>query len=386
MKALVFDKSKFDWETSKGFEKVDVPEPVLNEAVNPADANFVIIKVHYAGVCGSDRGVWYRQAFKDAILNTIDQEKKPYRIIGHEFFGEIYKVGSKVKSQYDITLGDFVSCECHVVCNQCYQCLNGQKEVCTNERILGISYDGCFAEYIKVPAHIVWKTNTSKIRPEVAAVQDPFGNAVHAATKTDVSGKSVAIFGLGPIGLFLTLVIRGLGAKYIIGIEPNPVAQEMARHLGIDYVIPLKPQIKEHPYAHNGAVTDEIKKITNGIGVDVTFEMAGFNSSVNNTIAAVRRGGDVIWFGVKNGQFVLDEDFNKIVMKGITIHSVAGRQLWKTWETTRALLENTENRIQEKVYNVILNEGKDTILSIDDYTPEAFEAKMLKHPKILIQF
>src|SRR5260221_12789833 len=126
MKALVFDKSKYSWEGSKGFEKVDVPEPVLDEKTNPADGDFVIIRVHYAGVCGTDRGIWYRQAFKDAILNSIDAGKKSYRIIGHEFFGEISQAGSKVKN---LKPGDFVACESHVVCNQCYQCLRGQKEV-----------------------------------------------------------------------------------------------------------------------------------------------------------------------------------------------------------------------------------------------------------------
>ena len=104
-----------------------------------------------------------------------------YRIIGHEFFGEVIQVGSKVKN---IKPGDFVACESHVVCNKCYQCLHGQKNVCTNEKILGISVDGGFAEYAKVPAQVVWKTDTGKIRPEVAAMQEPFGNAVHAASQS----------------------------------------------------------------------------------------------------------------------------------------------------------------------------------------------------------
>lgn len=381
MKALVFDSSKTSWEDSVGFAKADVPAPTL------ADDLSVLIKVHYAGVCGTDRGIWYRQAFKDAILGSIAQEQKPYRIIGHEFFGEIVEVGAKVKKQFNLQPGDFVSCESHVVCNQCYQCERGEQHVCTNEKILGITQDGCYAEYIKVPGHIVWKTDTSKIRPEVAAMQEPFGNAVHAASKVDVAGKRVVIFGLGPIGMFLTLVLKGMGAASIIGVEPNPIAREMAKRLGIDYVIAMNPAAKkENPAAHDEAVINEIKKITGGIGVDVSFEMAGFNSSMNNSIAAVRRGGDVILFGLKNGRFVFDEDYNKLVMKGIALHCVAGRQLWKTWETTRALLENTENKVQEKMFNIILNEGKGTILSINDYTPEIFADMMAKHPKLLLQF
>lgn len=397
----------------------DIPEPVLDEKKNPADADYVVMKVHYAGVCGTDKGIWNRQAFKDAILDSIDAEsfqplssrlssghsphvlgreiRKDYRIIGHEFFGEVTQVGSAVKN---IKSGDFVACESHVVCNKCYQCLHGQKNVCTNEKILGISVDGGFAEYAKVPAQVVWKTDTGKIRPEVAAMQEPFGNAVHAASKVDLKGKTVAIFGLGPIGMFLTIIARGLNAASIIGVEPNPIAGDMAKKLGIDYVIPLKNIIPQPPlkirggaegggdiksYAHNTVVVDEIRKITSGLGVDVAFEMAGFNNSVNNAIASVRRGGEVILFGLKNGDFVL-EDYNRLVMKGVTMHCVAGRQIWETWETTRRLMEDVANGVQEKLFNVILDRGHGTILPILEYNKEKFEEMMVKHPKFLIQF
>src|SRR3989338_10578621 len=437
MRALVFDKSKYDWETSNGFDLVDVPKPEL--LLSPslikegAGGRSVIIKVFYAGVCGTDKGTWHRQAMKDLLLNSIDTESplpnpphqgegkknknsppplvgggreggnKSYRILGHEFFGEIVEVGKAAAKDYKLKVGDFVTCESHVVCNRCFQCLRGEKQVCTNEKILGISHDGCFAEYIKVPAHIVWKTDTAKIRPEIAAMQEPFGNAVHAASKVDLKDKTIAIFGLGPIGMFLLLVARGMGAKKIIGAEPNPIAAEMARKLGIDYVIALKansviPGLTRDPdwiparasfgrndnYFHNSEITDEIMKITKGLGVDVSFEMAGFNSSVNNSIFATRRGGEVILFGLKTGDFVF-EDYNKLVMKGVTMHCVAGRQIWKTWERTRMLMENAGNGIQEKMFNIILARGEGTILPLKEYTKERFEQMMAEHPKFLIQ-
>ncbi|MEK7541844.1 MAG: alcohol dehydrogenase catalytic domain-containing protein [Patescibacteria group bacterium] len=382
MQALVFDTRHGAWETTRGFEKREVPEPVIDEKQNPADADAVVIKVSYAGVCGSDRGIWTRTAFRDAILASVAAGDKTYRILGHEFFGEVADTGSRVS---DIRVGDMATCESHVVCTACYQCQRGEQHVCTNEKILGISHDGGFAEYVKVPRHIVWVTDTAKIRPEVAAMQEPFGNAVHAASKVDLSGKNVAIFGLGPIGMFLTLVARGMGAASIIGVEPNPVAGEMARELGIDYVIPLRPAAKERPYAHDAAVTDEIMSITKGVGADVSFEMAGFNSSVNNCLFATRRGGDVILFGIKHGDFVL-EDYNRLIVRGFTLHAVIGRQLWRTWETTRRLLQDPSNTIQEKMWNVILRQGQGTVMPITDYTPEAFEKKMTEHPKILLQF
>lgn len=398
MKALVFDKSKYDWETSKGFELVDIPEPVLGEG----DEDKIILKVHYAGVCGTDKGIWNRQAFKEQILSSIDKENKTYRQLGHEFFGQVKDKGLNVK---DIEIGDFVACESHVVCNECFQCLNGQKNVCTNEKILGISVDGGFAEYAKVPAQVAWKVDMNKIRPEVAVLHEPFGNAVHAASKVDLKGKTVAIFGLGPIASFLVLIARGLGAKTIIGIEPSDKAIEMGKKLGVDHLIKLtslnpsldKEGNKNIPllakerlgevksYAHNQEVVDQIMKLTNGLGVDVTFEMAGFNDSVNNAIASVRRGGEVILFGLKNGDFVF-EDFNKLVMKGITMYCVAGRQIWGTWEITKKLFEDKSNQVAEKLWTVLLNNGKGTILDIKDYSKEKFEEMLKEHPKFIIKF
>lgn len=385
MRALVFDTRNGFWEATRGFEKADVPEPVIDEKGNPGDADAVIIKVAYAGVCGSDRGIWSRTAFRDVMLGSMAAEGGTRRVLGHEFFGEVRQAGSRVR---EVAPGDFVTCESHVVCTACYQCARGEQHVCTNEKILGISYDGGFAEYVKVPRHIVWKTDTSRIRPEVAAMQEPFGNAVHAASKADLHGKNVAIFGLGPIGMFLTLIARGLGARSIIGVDLNPVARDMASRLGIDYVIPLDPATagrKEKPHAHDVAVTDEIMAITGGTGVDVSFEMAGFNSSVNNCLFATRRGGDIILFGIKQGDFIF-EDYNRLIVRGLTMHAVIGRRLWATWETTRRLLEDPQNGIQEKMWNVILNQGQGTIVPISEYTKEAFEKKMSEHPKILLQF
>ena len=139
------------------------------------------------------------------------------------------------------------------------------------------------------------------------------------------------------------------------------------------------------PYAYNPEVVAEILKITNGLGVDVSFEMAGFNSSFNNALMATRRGGNVILFGIKTGDFIL-QDYNRLIVRGLTLHAVIGRQIWKTWETTRKLMESIDNGIQEKIFNIILNRGEGTILPIAEYSKERFEKMMAEHPKFLIQF
>ncbi len=384
MRALVFDTTRGSWEETRGFELADLPAPTLNEK-EPADAEQVLIKLHFAGVCGSDRGIWNRTAFRENILGSLEQEKKTRRIIGHESFGEIVALGKTAPKKYGLKVGDFVACESHVVCQSCFQCEQGEMHVCVNEQILGISYDGCFAEYMKVPGHIVWKTNTDKIRPEIGAVQEPFGNAVHAASKADLAGKTVAIFGLGPIGLFLTLIARGLGAKDIIGVEPNPISREMAKRLGIDYTIALPSRNKKTPaHQRDTEVIAQIEELTNGRGVDISFEMSGFNSSLNNALFSTRRGGQVIAFGIKNGDFLI-EDYNRFILRGLTIHAVIGRRLPETWQTTTKLLEDSKNKIQENIWNIILEEGTDTILPLKEYSKEVFEAKMAKHPKILLQ-
>jgi threonine 3-dehydrogenase len=286
---------------------------------------------------------------------------------------------------FPLRVGDFAAPESHVTCNKCFQCLHGEKHVCTNEKILGISHDGGFAEFVKLPAHIVWKTDTSQTRPELGALQEPFGNAVHAGSKVPLKGRTIAIFGLGPIGLFLTLVARGLGAATIIGVEPNPVSQEMAKRLGIDYCMALPPRDKSVPPHHRDEdVIKHIEELTGGLGVDVSFEMAGFNSSFNNCLFATRRGGDVIAFGIKGGDFVL-EDYNRFIVRGITVHAVIGRRLPETWKTTQKLFADASNKIQENIWNIILNRGKDTILPLSEYTKERFEEMMAKHPKILLE-
>jgi len=382
MEALVYDRGEGAWEDTRGLVKTEVPTPELTSGVGPDEAS-VIIRPLYAGFCGSDRGIWFRKAFKDMISGSLDEESGDRRVIGHEMLGEIIASGRRAQRKYGYFPGDIVSTESHLVCGACYQCRAGDSHVCAEDKIIGISLDGCFAEFIKLPAKALWRTDLNKIRPEVAAVQEPFGNAVHACTKVDLRGKSVAIFGTGTIGLFAVLVARGLGAGRILGIDPNPKHAAMARQLGADDV--LQPDLSAaDPIKSDPAVSAWVRRATNGVGADVTLEMSGFNSALNNAIDSTRRGGDVILFGIRDGQMVIDE-FSKLVMNGIALHSVVGRQIFETWMVTRSLLEDRSNRIQDLIWEVILNKGEGTVVSLSDWEKQSFETSISEHPKMVIR-
>ena len=385
MQSLTFDRSREEWSTSTGLVKERIPVPRLSSLSSGPDRSNVIIKVHYAGFCGSDRGIWWRKAFGDMILGSLDRQNQDKRVVGHELLGEIVELGDRARDKYRLKVGDMVSTESHIVCGTCYQCRMGDSHVCAKDEIIGISVDGCFAEYIKLPAKALWPTNLAKIRPEVAAIQEPFGNAVHACQVTDLRGKTVVVVGCGTIGLFAVLIARGMGAAKVIGVEVNPHHVELARQLGCDEVIVPALPPPEIPWASDPELRQKILELTDGVAADVVLEMAGFNSSMNNALKCVRRGGNVVAFGVKNGNAII-EDMHRLVMDGIQVQGVVGRRIFQTWEMTRHLLENRSNGIQDAIWDVILNRGEGTLVHIDEWEKHRFEETIRSNPKAVIQF
>ena len=388
MSALVYDRARDPWETSKGLRKESVPAPSLDEARDPADAHMALIRPRFAGFCGSDRGIWFRRAFKDMIYESLDVEHAQRRVIGHELFGEIVAVGRAAAREHGFQAGDAVATESHIICGTCYQCRVGDTHVCADNKIIGISTDGCFAELVKLPARMLWRTDIKRIRPEVAALQEPFGNAVYACTKVNLRGKRVAILGCGTIGLFAVAVAKALGARQVIGVEPVPMHIDMARRLGADEVI-VPSNTDGNVFEHDRKIAQQMRALTEGTGVDVALEMSGQNASVNNAIASVRRGGDVILFGLKSGDAVI-EDLDRVIVDGISLHSVVGRRIWETWHITRNLLEVPNPgggpSIQDLIWEVILGGGKETIVDFAKFEAGAFEEKIKKFPKVLLRF
>ncbi len=382
--ALTLDIKEDGWTGSRGFIKRQVEMPVLDEAKNPMDALSVIVKVQYAGMCGSDRGIWTRTAFTEMFAKALEKDRKSLRILGHEFVGEVVSIGSMVEgTTFGVSMGATVSGDSHITCGKCYQCRLGEAEVCQDQAILGISTDGIYAEYVKVPAKNLWAVDLERIRPEVCALLDPFGNAVHSLSKVDVRGARVAIFGCGQIGLFSVLLARQFGAAKVIAVDVNPDNLAMAKELGAHETILIDTKAaKANSYDADWDVIKQIQEITYGKGVDVSMEMAGFNSSVNNCIEATRFGGHIILFGIKDGDFTIP-NFSKLVVKGFTLHNVIGRQIFKTWQISQRVLSDASNGVQDKVWNIIMKQGKGTIIPLSEFSQELVETRMNEHPKLV---
>ncbi|XXT17723.1 zinc-binding dehydrogenase [Sorangium sp. So ce429] len=385
MWALTYNREKQPWESTVGLSKDEVERPAINEAKDYHDRASVLVKPIMTGFCGSDRGIWFRSAFRDMIFKSLDRDRKVTRTIGHELLGRVVDLGTDARRTFGLEIGDIVSTESHIACGACYQCRVGDTHVCADDKIIGISEDGCFAELVKLPAKNLWRTDITRIRPEVAAVQEPFGNAVHACTKVNLRGKRVAIFGCGTIGLFAVAIARAMGAIYIIGVEPAERNAEMARRLGADVVLRPHKASPERPHASDPELTERVRKLTDGVGVDVVLEMSGVNSSVNNAIHAARRGGDVILFGLKSGDAVI-ENFDRLIVDGISLHSVIGRRIFETWHITRHLLESRDPNIHDLIWEVILNRGQGTVFDFDDYDPAAFQDAISNHPKVILRY
>ncbi len=387
MKALVLDIQLEEWEVTKGMSFIEVPEPKLEESKNPADGSKVIIKPLYTGFCGSDKGVWFRHAFKDLIFDSLAQSENEFgRICGHELLGEIVEVGSYTSKVYGYRVGDLVSTESHIFCGQCHQCKIGDAHVCSNHLIIGISTDGCFADYVKLPAKELWKTDLDKIRPEVAAIQEPLGNAVHACSRVDLRGRTLAVFGCGTIGLFTILMARAMGATTIIGVDPNEKNLKLAGELGADEVLCVpEGSVLGIEHAPNLEVVEAIRKRCFGEGVDVAFEMSGSNQALNTAIASTRAGGDIILFGLSAGDYTVT-NFQEIILYGKSMHSVVGRKVFQTWYTMSNLLTSKEHNLQDRIYDVILNKGDGTVMPFHQFNRDAFEQAILEYPKIVLKY
>ena len=303
MKALVKAKAE------PGLWLMDVAKP----EVGPGE---VLIKVLRTGICGTDLHIRAFDAWAQQAVQTP-------RVIGHEFVGEVAQVAPGVT---DIKVGDLVSGEGHMVCGKCRNCLAGRRHLCRNTVGLGVGRDGTFAEYMTLPATNVWVHRT-KVDLDVAAIFDPFGNAVHTALAFPVVGEDVLITGAGPIGIMAAAVVRHAGARHVMITDVSPYRLELARKVGVSLALDVR----------TSTIEDGQRQLGLREGFDVGLEMSGNPQALRDMIANMTHGGRIAMLGLPAEEFAVD--FAQIVTSMITLKGIYGRQIFETWYAMTVLLE-----------------------------------------------
>ncbi len=278
----------------------------------------VLVKVKVTAICGTDVHIYNWDQWAQSRV-------KPPLIFGHEFCGTVVELGPGVKGAKE---GDFVSVETHFTCGVCRFCRTGRGHICEDVKIVGVDRDGCFAEYVTVPAENLWVWQTD-VDPEVAAIQDPYGNAVHTALACDLVGKRVLITGVGPIGLAAIPIAKKAGALQVICTDISPYRLDLARQLGADVAINVAET----------NMCDAIQEATNGWGVEVLLEMSGSESAINDGLKCLANGGEAALLGIPSRPITMDLA-DAVVFKGATLHGINGRKMFETWYQGQALIES----------------------------------------------
>lgn len=303
MKALTKSKSQ------RGLWLEDVPEPAIG-------INDVLIRVDRTGICGTDLHIY---KWDDWARKTIPVPM----VVGHEFVGEIVEVGSNVK---DFFPGQIVSGEGHVVCGHCRNCLAGRRHLCADTKGIGVNRPGAFAEYLALPMTNIWVHNG--IDMDVAAIFDPFGNAVHTALSFDVLGEDVLITGAGPIGIMAAAVVRHAGARFVVITDVNEHRLDLARRMNVTLAVnPSKKDLKQVQ-----------KELGMKEGFDVGLEMSGNTTAFRDMIDNMCHGGKIALLGIPSEQFAID--WNKVVFNMLTIKGIYGREMYETWYKMTVMLQS----------------------------------------------
>ncbi len=304
MKALVKSRAE------RGLWLEEIAEPEI-------DINDVLVRVHYTGICGTDVHIF---EWNEWAQNTIPVPM----VIGHEFVGEVVAVGANVN---DFFPGNIVSGEGHVVCGRCRNCLAGRRHLCRSTRGVGVNRPGAFAELIALPMSNIWR-HSPGIKEEVAAIFDPFGNAVHTALSFPVLGEDVLITGAGPIGIMAIPVVRRAGARHVVITDLNPYRLDLARKMGA--TLAVNPN--EKPLA-------EVQKQLGMVeGFDVGLEMSGNPHALGDMIANMSHGGKIAILGIPAQESAID--WRQVIFNMLTIKGIYGREMYETWYMMTVLLES----------------------------------------------
>lgn len=294
----------------------------------------VKIRVLTTGICGTDLHILRWDAWAQGVL-------RPPLVPGHEFYGEVVALGDDVR---DVRIGDRVSGEGHVVCGMCRNCRAGRRQLCIRTSGIGVNRDGAFAEVVVVPEENVWvhehDGGTTLISPELGALFDPFGNAVHTALKFPLVGEDVLITGAGPIGLMAAAVARHVGARYVAITDVSAPRLALADRMGVDVAIDVTTSSVEHAQRTLG-----LKE-----GFDVALEMSGHPGALPEIIRNMNHGGRIALLGLPSAP--IDIDWATVVTHMLTLQGIYGREMFETWNAMTAMLTSSE-RLHDAVSAVI---------------------------------
>jgi threonine 3-dehydrogenase len=293
-----------------GLELVDRPEPTTG----PED---VKVRVLRTGICGTDLHI---ESWDHWAASAIDAPL----IAGHEFCGEVVEVGAMVR---DVAVGDLVSGEGHVVCGTCRNCRAGRRHLCIRPSSIGVNRDGAFAEYVVIPESNIWVHHTM-VDPDLGAIFDPFGNAVHTALSFPLVGEDVLITGAGPIGLMAAAICRHVGARFVVITEVSPYRLELARSMGVDLALDVSTE----------TVASAQKRLGMVEGFDVALEMSGHPSALPEILANLNHGGRIALLGLPSQS--IEIDWSKVITHMITIKGIYGREMFETWYAMSAMLRS----------------------------------------------
>ncbi|MBO6727061.1 MAG: L-threonine 3-dehydrogenase [Rhizobiaceae bacterium] len=321
MKALVKAKA----EPGLWMERVPVPEPGPDE---------VLIKVRKSAICGTDVHIW---KWDEWSAKTVPVPM----VVGHEFCGEVADRGSAA-TKY--ALGQRVSGEGHIVCGTCRNCRAGRGHLCRNTRGVGVNRPGSFAEYVCIPESNVVPI-PDDIPDEIAAIFDPFGNAVHTALSFDLVGEDVLVTGAGPIGIMGALVAQKVGARKVVITDISPYRIALAKRMGVQHVVNASSETLKHVMERIGMTE----------GFDVGLEMSGAAPAMRDMIDTMNNGGKIALLGIAPTEFAVD--WNKIIFKMLNVKGIYGREMYETWYKMIALVQSGLD-ISELITHRI---------SIDDY-------------------
>ncbi len=304
MKALVKTRAE------PGLWLHDVPEPKIG-------INDVLIKVQRTGICGTDVHIY---KWDDWARKTIPVPL----VVGHEFVGTVVEVGANVS---DFHPGELVSGEGHVVCGRCRNCLAGRRHLCKDTQGIGVNRPGAFAEFIALPMTNVWH-HDPKIDRNVAAIFDPFGNAVHTALSFDVLGEDVLVTGAGPIGIMAAAVVRHAGARFVVITDVNPYRLDLARKMGVTLALDVRTE----------TVAAAQKRLGMREGFDVGLEMSGNPAAFRDLLANMCHGGKVAMLGIPEKEMAID--WNLVIFNMLTIKGIYGREMYETWYKMTVMIQS----------------------------------------------